>query len=207
MAEGIYVGDSSNKARKVKKLYIGGSDGKARKIKKVYIGDGNGKAWLCWSGVNGNIVFTTKGTSSNNAKKIYYARDLGTPQEITLPNVQNGVTEIKVACSKTRVVCIVSSINYSGYASIYYSDDCINWNPVIGQMYTSAGYYSNIRYFEETGYFVVNNMGSFFWSTDGVNWNSKQINSDVRLTDVAYGGGSHLITIHNHYPSVLHIVG
>lgn len=207
MAKGWYIGNEGNVARKVKKMYIGGADGKAHKVKKIYIGDKNSKARLCWSGVNGNIVFTTKGTSSNNAKKVYYSQNLGSPQEITLPNVQSGVTEIKVACSKTRFVCVVSMINFSGYASIYYSDDCINWNPVIGQMYTSAGTYNNIRYFEETGYFVVNNAENLFWSTDGVNWNSKRISSDVRLTDVAYGGGSYLITIHSHYPTMCNTLG
>lgn len=207
MAKGWYIGNENNIAKKVKRMYIGDANNIARKVKKIYIGDTNGKARLCWSGVNGNIVFTTKGTSSNYANKVYYAKNLGAPREITLPNVQNGVREIKVACSKTRFVCTVGTISSSGYASIYYSDDCINWNPVIGQMYTSADYYVNIRYFEETGYFVVNNLGSYFWSTDGVNWGSKQINSDVRLTDVAYGNGTYLITIHNHYPTTCKTLG
>lgn len=182
---------------KPNKIYYGDA-----KIKEVWLGD-----IKLWSGVNGNIVFTTKGTSSVNATKVYYAKNLGVPQEITLPNVQSGVTEIKVACSKTRFVCLVGTINSSGYASIYYSDDCINWTPVIGQMYTTAGYYANIRYITETGYFIVNNRGNYFWSADGVTWNSQLINSDVRLTDVAYGDGTYLITINNAYATSCKTLG
>lgn len=207
MAKSCYIGDSSGKARKVKKIYIGDESGKAKKVKKVYIGDENGKARLCWSGVNGNIVLTTSGTSSNNATKIYYSQNFGTPLEITLPNLKSGVTEIKVACSKTRFVCVVGTINTTGYASIYYSDNCINWNLVIGQMYPTAGTYVDIRYFEETGYFVVNNYHHLFWSTDGINWNAQQISPNFIITDIAYNGSSYVVTLNNGYAVTLDTLG
>lgn len=61
MAKALYIGDSSNIARKVKKIYIGGSDGLAHKVKKIYIGDANGKARLAYTSSvpAGEVIFTS----------------------------------------------------------------------------------------------------------------------------------------------------
>ncbi len=50
MATGVYIGDSSGKSRKVKKIYVG-IDRAARQIKKAYVGDTNGKARLCYTAI------------------------------------------------------------------------------------------------------------------------------------------------------------
>ena len=53
---GIYIGDSSSKARKIKNIFIGGSNNLARKVKAVYIGDVNGVARLVWQSVKKKII-------------------------------------------------------------------------------------------------------------------------------------------------------
>lgn len=198
MAKALFIGNGSNKATKAKKVYIGDSNNKARKVKKIYIGDGNNKARLCWSGINGNVVFTKIGVTSNTANKVYYSKNFGAVQEVVLPNTPSGILECKVACSKNRFVAVISTVNSSSYSSIYYSDDCINWTPVKG-MTTQSGTYINIRYIEETGYFIIVNNRNIFYSTDGISWNNQQIASEYKLTDIAYGNGVYLVTANNMY--------
>lgn len=65
---GIYIGDSSSKARKIKNIFIGGSNNLDRKVKAVYIGDVNGVARLVWQSV---IAKVNKYASFIFNKKIY----------------------------------------------------------------------------------------------------------------------------------------
>lgn len=60
MGKGMYAGDASGKARKVKQAYLGVAN-VAQKIKKMYIGDASGKARLCFSGGvdAGEVIFTS----------------------------------------------------------------------------------------------------------------------------------------------------
>lgn len=61
MGKGIYIGNASSKACKVRKIYVGDSNGKSRKVKKIYIGDSYSKARLGYMGTipAGEVVFTT----------------------------------------------------------------------------------------------------------------------------------------------------
>lgn len=116
MAKGIYIGDSSNKARKVKKLYIGDASGKARKVKKVYIGDANGKARLCWQSGLGKFVVT----GGTNARA--YSINSSNPTIHTLiPKPNDSLSQYYVHQAST--FCLENFVCVGSYGKVFFSKD------------------------------------------------------------------------------------
>ena len=59
----IFVGNSSAKAAKVKKLFIGNASDRAAKVRKVFIGDAEGKARLVYSAFDAPVYTGTSVTT------------------------------------------------------------------------------------------------------------------------------------------------
>lgn len=79
MPKGLYVGNASAKASKVKKLYVGDANNKARKLKKLYVGDANGKARLFWSSASSQYMITT------SSGKVHLSEDAVNWEQVSVP--------------------------------------------------------------------------------------------------------------------------
>lgn len=185
MAKGCYIGDSNNKARKVKKSYIGDSSGKARKVKKVYIGDENGKARLCWSsGPSGILVGVGKG--------IQYSLDKGQTWTIAVTDSSNYYVSVEYLPTSGRFIAITST-TARPYKVSY---DGINWYDYTALPSVQTASYSVIKYIKETNMVIstADNGVLRYMIDDGKDiWTTTSPNISAHLASVVYYQGKYVI--------------
>lgn len=176
MAKGIYIGDSSNKARKAKKLYIGDASNKARKVKKVYIWDANGKARLAWQSGLDTIVVVGGNSSSTSYLGIAYSVGKGTFQLANYNTSAYRATDVCYGEDKFVVVC--SNIGTGSLLGPHYSYDGITWTQNAG---ASLGGYETKNIVYLNGYYIANttNLGRISYSKDGITWYSATVTSST----------------------------
>lgn len=153
MAKGMYIGDSSNIARKVKKIYIGDSSNKARKVKKVYIGDASNKARLCWTS---EIDVLVTGSSKN-----FYSTDDFTTWKTSAHQLNS--TLLKGNFGNGRFVFLTRNSSQAYHVAI--STDGVNWtHSNIKDNFENLSFIDGkFIYFETTTPYLN-------YSTDGISW-------------------------------------
>ena len=197
MAKGCYIGDSSSKAKKVKKIYIGDGSNVARKVKKVYIGDENGKARLAWqSGLN-TIVVVGGNSGSSSYLGIAYSINKGTFINANYNTMAYSAED--VCYGENKFVAVGSNTGYADRFGPHYSYDGITWTQNAG---ASLGGYRAYRIIYTNGYYISwSNWTSilyFSYSTDGIKWKrSSKVNSYddtiYRLLCVTYCNGKYWV--------------
>lgn len=197
MAKGCYIGDSNNKARKVKKMYIGDANGVARKVKKVYIGDANNKARLCWSGSLGITVLLI-------GSSLYYTKDNNTFALSRNNIAPSNSSYSRVTYGNNRFIATFPTTNaLEMWSSLFYSLDGISWT-VVGQTLILERLYNtydrlSIKTVFINGYFVICFYAAIGYSSDGVNWNVTPLpvdssNNYIKHTNAVYHNGTYLVT-------------
>ena len=82
----FYVGNSSNRAKKSKKVYIGNSSNKAKRCKKIYIGDSNNKARLAFCDLPTSLYIYSSSLVSVNLTYDGQTQSLGSNNTISVPS-------------------------------------------------------------------------------------------------------------------------
>lgn len=201
MAKDGYIGDTSNKARKVKKGYIGDENNKARKIKKGYIGDINGKARLVWSSGLGKIVAGFNNQTFGKANSYNGLTLLTMPSTIVVKGTP------KIAFGNERFVTVITketSSIISGEKTGAYSFDGETWYPSnINVVGSNPDYYVKFLGFINNYFVELDSAGVLRYSSDGENWGDWEVRSSESILDtVVFASDGYYYVSGDMFPSV-----